>query len=432
MRKERIIVEKIKNLLAAGKHRRIEQFAVMFVALAVALVGVTVGCFAQYMGKSNEDLETTAVWGGKFTTSRTDVTGNVTGVYTSKDKTQALVLLKFEDMSNMSVDADNYQVFLTNAQAVGNGSELKTRPQGSIYMFGSSGYMGIYLYSTQGFQPQVLQVTVRCNQELKESDDSESLKKDYASDESFAKHDQFTLMVNPGASETKSLDCLDKGAGQAPTVKELYNQAVVKTEEADIHERLDDKLSEMKIALNKIDEYTNRLTNTDNMNVPEPPAAIKGDKIESKKDDNGKETLTLKPASVVPGGYDFDWRSRSVTDGWLDELIEKTDTPNMTYDQYFAEQNKAAKASKDSVTNFDIVWTFSDGAELASLNQESARYKQAQTDVNNLTSAWNEYYQAKVAYQRTLLGQLLELEAEASMVDSSASINTSKDVITCY
>jgi hypothetical protein len=422
-------MDDIVGKLKLGKHYRMERFTLVFSLLSICLVLVMGFCVAADIRSHNVELGSKALYTTEFTTSRTNVTGEVENVYTSKDKTKAFVLMKFSDVDKMSTNADNYQAFLTGASAKGNQATLKSYPSGSIYVFGTTGYMGVYLVNTNGFPTQILDLTMRCDSELSETTDTTRVD-DAKDDASFAKHDQFKVYFNPGASGATNIACLD--SDKAPSKLDLYNQMVVDTEKKDIEKKLTTDLEMMRTNLNQIQEYTDRLKNTDGIQVPDTPAVIAGDSITQDPD---TKKYTVKFKSVVDGGYDFDWQNTSIEKGWLDKLIAKTDSPTMTYDQYFAMQAKARKNStQGNSIDTDIEWTFQDGTLLEDLNSDgnSTKYTSVNNDCQKLIAAWNTYYQNKTNYQTDDLESLLSLEATAKQVQESASVNTSKKVIQCY
>ena len=424
---------KIADKLKLGKHFRMERFALSFIVLFIGLSLVTGMCFVSHVKNQDTTITTRALYTTKFTTSKTQVTGTVEQVYVSNDKTRTFLLLHFDDINKVSANANKYQAFLTGADVERNAQTLKSEPSGSIYMFGNSGYMGVYLVNTEGFPAQILDLTIRCNSELVAS---ESQASDEMEDASFAKYDQFRVNFNPGATETVSLDCLNDD--KAPSVKDLYNQSVVVSATETMHEALRTDMENMRVALNQIDEYEDRLSNTDNVQVPERPELIKGDTID-KDDKDTVETeddeYMFKPNSVVRGGYDFDWQGTTIEEGYLDDLIKATDTPTMTHDQFFAMKN-AELLNSNSMSDFtsNLEWMLKDGTKVADLNtgSNSGRYTTINADCQSLVTAWNTYYQAKTKYQVQDLGALLSLEADASLIESSASINTDSKVLLCY
>lgn len=416
------VIDKLK----LGKHYRMERFSALFTVLLASMVVVTSLCFVGHMQKQDNSLSETAIYSTKFTASKTGVTGTVENVYTSEDKTKTFLLLKFESVENISTNANNYQMFLTGASVERNKQTLDGQPSGSIYMFGNTGYMGIYLVNQDGFGPQILDLVVRSNAELQKPEASDDVDEE-VEDASFVKHDQFRVYFNPGATKAEHLDCLDSKS--APSAMSFYNEAVVKAEEAELHATLADEVDQMRVDLNQITEREERVTNA-NINLPERPQAIAGDTVVENEDGS----YTYKPATVLPGGYDLDWQNTSVTDGFLDDLIADTDTPNMTTDQYFAMMSRERNGdASENQFRTDIEWTMKDGTLVASLSgSESGRYTELQKLCSDLTTAWNTYYSHKKAYQTQSLEKLLALEVSADAVRTNSSINTEENVLQCY
>ena len=236
------------------------------------------------------------------------------------------------------------------------------------------------------------------------------------------------MYFNPGASKAKHLDCLD--GSKAPSIKDFYNEAVITPQEDEIHAQLETQVNNMRVSLNQIHEYEERLE-TEGITVPAEPSVIAGDKVIT----NDDGLYTYKPATVLPGGYDLDWQHKSVTDGFIKGLIEKTDSPNMTVDQYFAMMTREANAdaSGNQLDTNDIEWQLNDGTLISSLSGgKSSRYTKYMEMCNDLTNAWRTYYNQKVDYQREMLGSLLDLEVSKDSILTSSSVNTSENVLQCY
>lgn len=416
------LMEKLK----LGPHYRMERFSLLFCVMVVGILVTTVLCFVTHVQTQNTTLGEQAIYSTEFETSKTGVSGKVIDVYSSEDKAKTLLLLKFDDTKVVSTNADNYQMFLTGASVEQNKQTLDGIPSGSIYMFGNTGYMGVYLVNKDGFGPQILDLVVRCNSEL-QMNASEDVDKE-VEDKSFVDYDQFRVYFNPGASKAKHLDCLD--GSKAPSIKDFYNEAVITPQENEIHAQLETQVNNMRVSLNQIHEYEERLE-TEGITVPAEPSVIAGDKVIT----NDDGSYTYKPATVLPGGYDLDWQHKSVTDGFIKGLIEKTDSPNMTVDQYFAMMTREANAdaSGNQLDTNDIEWQLNDGTLISSLSGgKSSRYTKYMEMCNDLTNAWRTYYNQKVDYQREMLGSLLDLEVSKDGILTSSSVNTSENVLQCY
>ena len=248
------LMEKLK----LGPHYRMERFSLLFCVMIVGIFITTGLCFAAHVQSQNTTLDEQAIYSTEFETSKTGVSGKVVDVYSSKDKTKTLLLLKFDDTKVVSTNADNYQMFLTGASVEQNKQTLDGVPSGSIYMFGNTGYMGVYLVNKDGFGPQILDLVVRCNSELqtKSSENAEATGKE-VEDKSFADYDQFRVYFNPGAAKAKHLDCLD--GTKAPSITNFYNEAVITPQEDAIHKQLETQVNDMRVSLNQIQESEKRL-----------------------------------------------------------------------------------------------------------------------------------------------------------------------------
>lgn len=408
-----------------SRHKRMETFAVSFGILLFGILVVTVVSFGMFIQQQNNTLSSKAIYTTDFSTSKTNIPGTVVGVYASEDRTKSFILMKFDDVKSISTNANNYQVFMTGINGQKRRETLKSSPAGSVYVFGNSGYMGIYLVNNEGFPTQILDIVVRANAELVKKSDNAS--NEYANDESFSNYDQFRIYANPGATDATVLKCLSNG--DAPAVKDLYNEAVVTNQEAAIRKDLYADLDDMITAQANIKEYTDRLTTQDGVQVPTQPDVINGDSVAKLKD--GTYAYDFK--SVVPGGYNFDWQNRYVADGYLKGIYEQLGDPTMTSDALFAKMNKESQIANNTMDT-NINWKLKDGTLVKDLNSGSnnGRYQQINADCEGLVTAWRNYYTAKDKFQRTDLGRLLDLEATTDLVVSSSSINTNDNVLRLY
>lgn len=429
----------LKDLLHRGSHYKMERFTATFAILIICIGMVGGMCLHRDFKNQDTSIQTKAKYNSEFTTSKTDIKGKVIDVYASEDKKRAFVLFQFEDVSEVSTDANQYRSFLTGAPIKGNSRHVKGKPAGSIYVFGNTGYMGVYLVNDEGFTPQVLQLTVRSLKELKSNEMSKSKSEQAKNDPSFAENDQFDIYANPGAKDATNIACLN--SEKAPTITELFNQTVGKTMEKELKTQLVTDLNQMKASLTKIDEYSSRLTKQDGVQLPDAPELVAGDSItvdnNGTKDNQDDDKFVTKFGKIAAGGYDFDWQHGHVGNGWLEKLIAKTDSPNMTPEQYFSMQVKARRSnnanSAGSLT--DIKWMMKDGTPLEDLNtgnSDTGRYTDINKDCQNLVNAWQDYIRIKVQYQTTDLEKLLALDAVSGVVGDTASINTDDKAVMVY
>lgn len=412
--------ENIANKLKLGKHYKIERFGVMFVSLFLLLVCCVGVCLRADMVRNNEVRAAQAVYTTEFATSRTGVSGKVIDVYKSEDGKGCMVLLKFDDITKVSTDAKNYQMFLTSAFVSGNPLYMSYAPSGSIYMFGSSGYMGIYLYSATGFGTEILDLVVRCNSELVPVQGANAV----GDDASFAKYDQFRVYFNPSGTNAAVVSCLNDNDF---TLFEVYEELICREREQSIRLTLQTDLKQLYADLNLIAEYENRfgLIGIDGatMVVPERPVGILGDSVTI--DENGKYIYHCE--QVVPRGVNFDWEAGSIKDGYSDSVIPE----GMSYTSWISQLNK--ETGNVRLPKADD-WFLSDGTAWVDYNTQDTigPVKDMNTTISLLTNAYKSYYEHKKDYQIDHLRSLLLLELEARNVESYYTINTSEDVLIIY
>ena len=429
-------------------HHAIERFGV-----AVAVFGVTGTVFLTGAGISayangQEKLGATALYTTSFTTSRTQVSGNVLGVYTDPSKTRTMVLMTVKDEARLPSSADDYQVFLTGTDTELHQHTLKGQPITARYVaFGNSAkYMGVVLDNPNKFDLQILDMTVRINREVsyKETNGSSGeaqvgpsstkTSDPNAGDKSFEKFDQMRIAFNPVA--TGSIEANLGEAGSDFNAGDVYHETVTQVSEKKLREQMDGQLLQMQADLAKIDQYESQIPTTFGndrlnkltLNEPAVPEVIAGDQVtgrDAKSSKTGQSTLTLVSKKVVPGGYDFDWRDGSVSKGYLDKVVPK----GMSYVDFMKAQSKLSAPAP----NWDKVeFTLSNGTSLSSYTNRDKVVEPLLTLRSNLITSWQTYYDHKKEYQVTSYGNLLNLEIELRNVRANTTQNTNEKVLTLY
>lgn len=412
----------MRNLLARLKmdaHHKIEWFGVSLFSLLLAMTLVSTSIMIKHHSDSKERLGSQSMYTQSFTTSISGISGTVSGIYSNSTNTRVFLLLKIADISNMPADANSYQMFLTGSSLSQKGTHMNINPSGAIYMFGSTGYMGIYLTESRGFDPQILSLVVRSNEQL-QIDDNALATSQTLPDSSFSKYDQFQIYFNPGASGIEYNEVLDE---QELKVSDLYEALITRPDEDALRKQLDSDVKTMRTDIDRINEYTNRLMTTDRVQVPAMPSAIAGDTYTI--DPNDESKIYMNMASVVPSGVDFNWRDGSIKTGYLDNIVG-----GMSYKDYFATLDAESTGSID-VSN--MTWLTTSG-EVISLDSSTGVVTTKDTaiinDITGLQQAWRTYYSDKTAYQVTDLRKLLSLELDVKESDSVFTINNSENVLT--
>ncbi|MEU7317906.1 hypothetical protein [Streptomyces sp. NPDC007083] len=425
--------------LAFGKkfkldsHHAIERFGVFFGIFTVAGVIVIGGTGASAFKASSDSLAHTALYTEEFTTSKTELNGDVDGVYTNEAGDKALVMMHFPANASISYNAADYRAFLLGSDSDLNSEVVETSGiKGSFHVFGSTGYIGVLLDADKPFDKQVLNLTVRADKELSydERKQNEGSADELAGDASFKKYDQWRVFFNPGATgatEIKALDAMNFDPAQA------YYDVVLQDEEQEIRDKLDRKLVAMRTNLAQIQAYTSDLetTKVDGLFLrpPSVPAEIAGDEVtgvSASEAKDGKSTLTLKSEHVVPGGFDLNWRAGNVYDGYLDVLVPS----GQSYVEFLSSR-RAEGSDSTSQQISDMPWVLSDGTELKSDYQASDVTMRPLTNVmNNLSQAYQDYAKSKSEYQSDLLLELLGLDVKLRDVQSNGSIHEGDNFLT--
>ncbi|OLT27057.1 hypothetical protein BJF83_19540 [Nocardiopsis sp. CNR-923] len=416
-----------------GPHHAIERFGVITSIIAATFVLLLVSTIISAVGNNRARLDETALYTASFTTSRTELSGSVDGVYTNEEGTRALVLMRFRDsdMGSFSTDAINYQAYLTGSNEQLDTQPLRTTITGSIVVFGSTGYLGVVLDSDAPFEQQIISLTLRANSELVYQEDAgRALREDLQDDGSFAEFDQWRLFLNPGASGTEVATSL---AGARIDPSALYYELVVAEQEEELRAAMDEQLMEMGAVLNRIDEYDGEMNrvNVDGVFIepPEVPVQVAGDAVTGEEPDADTEsTLALETDWVHPRGYDFDWRSGSVEEGYLDAIMPEDETSYVTF---LGEKARAEEENSRFAAN-DMEWRLTDGNDLREYRESGQAMDPLRDIMNNSTQAYQDYYRLKTDYQVDSLSDLLELEVTLRSVESAGSVNAGEEALLTY
>ena len=424
-----------------SRHFAIERFGINFGLLSFALlVCLGLAYKAQY-DYANAIVNNQALYTTQFTTSKSNVNANVIGLYDNKAHTRSFLLMKLSDVSQLPMDANKYQFFMCGEDGHGNYAPVKGSPAGIFYVFGTTGYVGLYLVNNAGFQPQILNVVGRINSPIVDNPNS-----DDAGDSNFKKYDEFRVRFNPGARVVKTVAALDGKA--EPSVSQLYSDMILNRQQKEAKKQLNKDLQKMQIDLNKIHDYEQRLQIYDHVRLPKSPKYIRGDKIVEKKG-----LYYLKTSHVMPGGYDLDWQNRTIEQGFINGVIKANHLdPSYTGTDVINEMAKKRK-NADSGTDPDMStsipndsWRYADGKKVTEAtvtgdgssnddsSSDSAITKQSQlnNDIQGLESAWSNYISDKEKYQSEDLEILIAMETTYRQANSFSAINDHKSVLKIY
>ena len=412
-----------------GSHYKMERFGVMFTVLFICMAVLMGFIFQHKRALDAVTLSDQVMYTTDVSMSLSGNEATVTGVYLNSDQTECFVMLRWDNPSLLVSDASQYHIFINGADIYGNYETLQSNPLGQVYIFGQTGYMGIYLTDAAGFPAQVIRIIGRCESTLSLMSEIPTY-----SDSSFNDYDQFQLYFNPGAAGYEPAAFLDEGR---LGLFDIYQSVVLEGQEDAVKTQLESDLTQMQSLLAQIEENTRNLKNTDvegaHIIVPEAPVDIRGDRIVS----NANGELELDTVTVLDGGFDFDWRNLSLQgsldgEGYLDAAMAGADE-DMTSSRWLAIQKARGDATINAKKSMDTAtWYWSNGEEWTGENPTDLdRISRIGTMIQNIRNAWSQYYQLKIDYQITQPYALLQMEVNAEDVVQSYSVNAD-DVVTCW
>lgn len=409
-----------------GKHYTIERFGVLFVSLLTIMILCAISGFASDWSYNAKRLTTISAYTKDFEMSRTDAKGQLVNVYTNDDRTKAFILLKFDDISQVSANANDYQMFLGPRKVNGNDTHISEAPSGQIYVFGTTGYVGLLFEREEPFKSQVLDVTLRGNSEIVPVT---AKVEEETGKESFAKYDQARFAVNFGATNVQTLSALNN---ESFDVEQVFKESVLDPADTKVKEDLHKALVTMKAELTAIDEYQRRAKELSidgrTIAIPDLPKEVKGDSVVSK--DNDEDKLYLKTATVFPRGYNFNWQDHVV--GEYGAQVRKDGKSLFeTMRLVRAQKDSNSSSNTTAVTDFKL----NDGTSFKELLVDSGSVsivKEANIVLTNYLQSIEKYKSSKSSYQTDLLPQLLDLELQKENVAKNSTMNTSDDVLKVY
>lgn len=462
-----------------GSHYGIERFGLVTGAVVLSGTLIIGGGLHSAHQSGLADLSTTALYTENFISSKTQVEGDVTGVYRNADDTRAMVMMKFENPADMSTRANDYYVYVSGIKGNASGGPEKVAQAtvGSVITFGATGYMGVLLEAPDGFNKQLLNLTIRAKKEIVQNKGKDDGSYD-TMDDSFKKYDQWRVVINPTGSEAKRSPALE--AKDTIDVRTMYTEMGLRSDERDLRTQLDETLAEMKTEADRIQSYEEQMASTsirvgNDSNVrmvpPVLPDAITGDKIDgmsnaevmsmldttpvedvpglgeqteeareidsthpkkesvvdSTSTSNAVEpyamnTYSLSTEHNMPGGFNFNWRDKTLKDGYLKDLVPAGKSP---FD-YISEISSQAEGSSTAMN--DLKWPLTNGQLLNDLRNDDS-VKEFEDIRKNAQAAYSKYYQLKREYQTDLLYQLLLMDLSVNGVAENAQMETGDEAV---
>ena len=397
------------SLNVFGRHKKIERFMVTFFSISIPLTIMTGVSIYNKFGLDDQMLISRAVYTTEATFSRTNETSKVVGVYTNSDKTRGMVLIKFPDGINISSNASDYKVFTTASNLKKGKEDLTSKPAGSIYVFGTSGYIGLYFVDNGGFNSQIFKSTIRMEKEFKSVDDKKIVKEQLPG-ESYSQYDQADFYYNLGASEATKLTTLDNAEF---SIQDFYVEAVGSKLNNDKRKESTDNLNNMSKTMLQIREMKSRLESTSvdgvGLIVPDLPKEISSDNFSGSGDD-----ILYNTDYVYPGGLNFNWKDIDLKKGYFKSINNKYINPDDLSLSKFLVKLREQQSKSDAIKKFEHQWVMSDGSKfedfVRTIGLDNSGVESMNANVTNYTNLLDSYMEMKQTYQTKDLKDLLSLD----------------------
>ena len=412
------------NLNIMNKHKKIERFMFSFFSILIPLILMSFVSIYNKFGVDKNTLSSRAVYTTEAVFSRTNQTGKVVGVYTNEEKTRGMVLIKFDNGVNISSSASDYKVFTTASNLKQGKENLSSKPEGSVYVFGTSGYIGLYFVNNAGFESQIFKSTIRMEKEFKTVDEK-VVKGKEVSGESYSKYDQADFYYNLGASQATKLTTLENADF---SVQDFYVEALGTKTNNDKVAQINERLNRMSKLMLQIREMKSRLesTSVDNTKlvVPDIPNEIKSDNFSGSGD-----SILYTTDYVYPGGLNFNVKDIDLKTGYFKSINNSKLNPDNLSVSRFLAKLKNEQSNATYLSKYEPKWTMSDGSKLEdfvkNIGVDNAAVSSMNDNIQTYVNLVNAYLTDKIGYQtgdlRDLLSLDISLENATTNVDSASN-----------
>lgn len=382
---------------------------ITFFSVTIPLVFMTGVSIYNKFGLDDQMLASRAVYTTDATFSRTNQTSKVVGVFTNSDKTRGMVLIKFAEGVNISSSASDYKVFTTASNLKKGKEDLASKPAGSIYVFGTSGYIGLYFVDNGGFNSQIFKSTIRMEKEFKSVDDKQIVKEQLPG-ESYSEYDQADFYYNLGATQATKLETLDNPDF---SIQDFYVEAVGSKLNTDLRKKINDNLNTMSKTMLQIRELKSRLESTAidgvGLVVPDLPKEIASDSFSGSGDD-----ILYTTNYVYPGGLNFNWKDIDLKKGYFKSINNKSINPDDLTLSKFLVRLRDQQNKSDVVKKFEHQWVMSDGSKfedfVRTIGLDNSGVESMSSNVTTYTTLMDTYMETKYNYQTKDLKDLLSLD----------------------
>lgn len=457
---------KTKSVRAArfklGPHNTMERFCAMFIAFVSVLALIFGSAVYQKIQNSKITLTEQAIYGtGETMFSLTQDVVKIDGLWTNDSHTKAFIMIHMPGgVTNLSAQAEDYQMFMT-----GVNGDLNGTPYGSIYVFGSTGYIGLGFTNSAGFEQAAYKITLRNISYLSEGDSEAAAAAHDGKEGSYMHHNEMNIVANFAASGANKADFYAKADY---TATDIYNELVQSNLIAAKAAECDEIVTTINTDMKKANEYAKRLETAGISQEDYLPTAIYGDSvtvtepldtpkmfsdgnmlymssgkldsssgfyscIDTTKTEQFPEGSKLYYATgyVFPGGLNFNWQNLKADTDLLSEIVPA----DMNYPQFVEYLDKqqttytvdtGAKFGNYIDTRNGSVFK-KDATSAIDLVSEDAK-----TNISNYESAISEIFTKKRDLQTVKLRELLGLYYSSSAINDITSVYMNEDALVLY
>lgn len=412
------------------RHFKMQIFGVMVLFTVMIFIINLITIKTGYEKKLADYMSTNVRYTDSVQMSLSGVRGSVSKIYIDKSRTQCFILLNFSNTDTITAIANNYQMFVTNVDNNGaHSSTPKEQLTGEIYMFGTTGIVGLYLKSDIPFENSLKEIVLRSYSKV-----TSNTRPYYKRTSTDAEYDQCHLYFNPGGSGSTTIEFLEKHIdGTEFDLTEIYRQVNSVNKEIEIRKNILQFYSDLHASMSKIDEYRRRLVNY-NVDIPELPTYIKGDYFDTVTIFNsaGEQVGTYEkyyPATIVPGGTEYDWYMGSILKGYF-KLVPNTKSMNIPDYNLYLRDDRSKRAVPDVIVK---EWRYVDGAEIVLDDKLLSAYgKQVADDIKLYEKELEKYLELKTIYQTSYLPSLLNLEYDSATTIVSYTVRKDENAVLVY
>lgn len=443
-----------------GSHYTMERFCVIFLGFMIIFGFIGGSAIHQKIKNSRITLTEQAIYGdGETTFSLTQDVVKIDGLWVNEGRTKGFLLIHLPGgMANMSTQAADYQILMT-----GVNGKLENQPTGSIYVFGSTGYIGLGFTDAAGFKPAAYSIILR-NLSYMSEGNQEAAAKEHEGEASFANRNQIRIIANFAASGAPVAKFYSK---PDYTATDIYNELVQSQLIAAKIDECDTIVNDINTSMRKANEYARRLEMAGIAMEQTLPAEIYGDSmsisssesspmffdssymmnmgsgylnssdglftcVDTNKSDEFPEGshLYMTTDYVFPGGLNYDYQALTADSPLLEQVIPAGES----FSQFVTELDEQqtlytvnANATFGNYIDSRNGTVFTKDQENVDLVGENSK-----ADINNYETEISNIYSKKRDLQITKLRELLKLYYDSASMSDMTSVYTNSDALVLY